>query len=170
MKKMHMFLGLVVAFSITANENIFAEDQIQPAPNGLEIPEGYQDWRVLSVSHREDNKTLRVILGNDTAIRAAREKNTNPWPEGSILAKLVWKDSTHPNWKMATIPDAFVHAEFMTKNSGKFKTTGGWGFSRWKGLELKPYGDNASFVFECFGCHTPVKDQDYVFTQPSLLP
>ena len=43
-----------------------------PAPNGIEFPQGYQDWRVIGVSHRTDNNTLRIILGNDTAIEAAR--------------------------------------------------------------------------------------------------
>ena len=34
-----------------------------PAPNGIEFPQGYQDWRVIGVSHRTDNNTLRIILG-----------------------------------------------------------------------------------------------------------
>ena len=66
---------------------------VPAAPNGIALPEGYQDWKVISSSHREDNKTLRVILGNDVAIRAARSGETNPWPDGSILGKLVWKDA-----------------------------------------------------------------------------
>lgn len=149
---------------------IFADTTAPPAPNGIEIPENYKDWRVISSSHREDNKTLRIILGNDTAIEAARTGKTNPWPDGSILGKLVWKDEIHPKWEEATVPGAFVHAEFMIKDSDKYKETGGWGFARWKGLHQKPYGEEASFVQECFGCHAPVKDNDYVFTHPLSLP
>jgi len=33
-----------------------------------------------------------------------------------------------------------------------------------------PYGKDANFVQECFGCHTPVKANDWVFTHPAKLP
>jgi len=83
---------------------------------------------------------------------------------------LVWKDATHEKWSTATIPGAFVHAEFMIKNAEKYAETGGWGFARWLGTEQQPFGEDASFVQGCFGCHTPVKDNDYVFTLPAILP
>ena len=94
----------------------------------------------------------------------------SPWPDGSVLAKLVWKDATRPEWPTATIPGNFVHAEFMFKDAMKFAATGGWGFARWLGLEQKPYGKDATFVQDCFGCHLPVKDNDYLFTRPAALP
>jgi hypothetical protein len=143
---------------------------VAPAPNGIELPQYYQDWRMIGSSHRSDNNTLRVILGNEAAVAAARAGHTRPWPDGTILAKLVWKDAAHAAWPTATVPGEFVHAEFMVKDAAKYRDTGGWGFARWKGLEQKPYGDNAGFVQECFACHTPVKDNDYVFTHPAALP
>ncbi len=94
-----------------------AQDSVPAAPNGIQLPQGYKDWRVISSSHREDNKTLRVILGNDKAIGAARAGKTNPWPDGTILGKLVWKDASHPQWEKATVPGKFVHAEFMVKDA-----------------------------------------------------
>jgi len=149
---------------------VWAGGNVQPAPNGIQLPSDYKDWRIISSSHREDNKTLRVIIGNDKAIEAARTGKTNPWPDGSILGKLVWKDEIHPKWEKATVPGQFVHAEFMFKDSAAYTETGGWGFARWKGLNQEPYGNDASFVQECFGCHIPVRDNDYVFTHPSSLP
>ena len=149
---------------------LMAGEAVPPAPNGIELPSDYKDWRVISSSHREDNKTLRVILGNDTAIEAARAGKTNPWPDGSILGKLVWKDETHPQWEKATVPGTFVHAEFMIKDAVKHGETGGWGFARWKGMNQEPYGKDSSFAQECFGCHQPVKYNDYVFTRPSIIP
>ncbi len=65
----------------------------QPAPNGIPYPTGWQNWKVIAVSHREDNHTLRVILGNDKAVEAARKGQTNPWPDGAALGKVVWKDA-----------------------------------------------------------------------------
>lgn len=142
----------------------------EPAPNGIALPEGYKDWRLLSVHQRSDNSTLRAVLGNDIAIKAAREGNTNPWPDGAILGKLVFKGAQHDRYPVAMEPSAFVHAEFMLKDSTRFKDTGGWGYARWLGKEQKPYGKDASFVQECVGCHTPVKDRDWVFTHPVTLP
>ncbi len=159
-----LFAGTLVTVSAVADSGV------PPAPNGIEFPVGYQDWSVIAVSHREDNKTLRVILGNDIAIEAARKGKTRPWPDGAILGKIVWKDSSLPEWKKATAPGAFVHAEFMVKDAAKYKDAGGWGFARWKGLDEKPYGKDASFVQECFGCHQPARDNDYVFTRPAPMP
>ncbi len=152
----------VLAFAINSN--------VLPAPNGIKIPNGYANWRVIAPSHRTDNNTLRVILGNKTAVSAARGGSTNPWPEGTILAKIVWKDKTHNKWATAHIPWKFVHAEFMIKDSRKYASTGGWGFARWTGLDQKPFGKDADFVKQCFGCHKPVMDNDYVFTHPAELP
>ena len=141
-----------------------------PAPNGIELPAGYKDWRLISVAHRSDKPTMRAVLGNDIAIQAARSGKTNPWPDGAIIAKLVWKNAQHPNWAAATVPGDFVHAEFMLKDSKKYATTGGWGWARWTGMEQKPYGANADFTQECVACHQPMKNNDLVFTKPVQLP
>lgn len=150
-----------------AAASAFAAD---PAPNGLQLPEGYRDWRVLGTHMRSDNNTLRVVLGNDVAVRAAREGKTLPWPDGTVLAKMVWKARKHDKWDSALEPGDFVHAEFMTKDSARFSATGGWGYARWLGQDQRPYGKDASFSQECVGCHTPVKDRDWVYTHPVRLP
>ena len=165
MKKKFLFPLLALGLStVHAGE-------VPPAPNGLELPEGYRDWRIISVSHRIDNHTLRMILGNDIAIEAARKGQTNPWPDGAILGKMVWKEKPEDHWKTAIAPDRFVHAEFMYKDSKRFADNGtGWGWARWVGREQKPYGKGPNFSQECIACHTPVKGQDWVFTRPALLP
>ena len=142
----------------------------EPAPNGLELPADYPDWRLISVSHRTDNNTMRAILGNDKAIEAARAGNTNPWPDGAVLGKVVWKQTAEEHWPSAVAPDKFVHAEFMFKDARKWAETGGWGYARWVGDTLEPYGKDAAFAQECMGCHTPVKQRDWVFTTPAKLP
>ena len=163
--------SILIAHLLSGVLNVMAGgDAVAPAANGIGIPEGYRDWRILAPSHRTDNNTLRVIVGNDDAIRAAREGRTNPWPDGAILGKIVWKDTTHEAWPAATVPGTFVHAEFMIKDHTKYADTGGWGFARWVGPEQKPYGKGPEFVRECFGCHLPVKNSDYVFTRPAAIP
>ena len=162
----YLLTGMALAVTLQA----VAEPAVAPAPNGITLPAGYRDWSVIASSHRTDNNTLRVILGNEVAVAAARAGQTVPWPDGAILGKLVWKDATLGAWEKAVVPGAFVHAEFMVKDAAKYPETGGWGFARWKGLDQQPYGEDAGFVQECFACHTPVKDNDYVFTRPAALP
>ena len=163
---------LAVCFTATLSNAMAADpaSEVKPAPNGIELPSGYKNWRVIAVSHRSDNGSLRAILGNDIAVEAARAGDTKPWPNGTVLAKLVWKNRTDDHWPAATVPGKFVHAEFMIKDAAKYADTLGWGWARWLGTEQKPYGKDASFSQECVGCHTPVKSQDYVFTRPVILP
>jgi len=158
----------LIAMSVTIP--VAAENTTAPAPNGIVFPEGYKDWRVIAPSYRTDNNTLRVIIGNDAAVEAARAGKTNPWPDGAILGKLVWKQKTDDAWVAALVPDKFVHAEFMIKDATKYAATGGWGYARWLGTDQKPYGKDANFAQECVACHTPVKNNDYVFTRPVTLP
>jgi hypothetical protein len=149
---------------------IIQAESISPSPNGIKYPAGLNNWRVISTSYRNDNNTQRAILGNSIAINAARSGQTNPWPEGSILAKLVWKNTQHPVWEAAIVPGEFVHSEIMIKDSTKFNATKGWGYARWKGENQQPYGENDSFAQECFSCHMQTKDNDYVFTVPAKIP
>lgn len=140
------------------------------APNNMEMPNDYKHWQLVGVSQRTDKHSLRVILGNPVAIAAINKKQTNPWPDGAILAKLVWKERQHPAWPTAIVPGELEHVEFMHKESAKFQKTGGWGYARWVGSGQKPFGKNADFADECVACHTAVKDKDFVFTLPAPLP
>jgi len=56
--------------------------------------------------------------------------------------------------------------ELMLKNAQRYKDTDGWGWGRWRGLDLQPYGTDAGFVKECTGCHQPLHGNDYVYTLP----
>ena len=163
-------LRYAVALGLLLLSGLAGAQQVAPAPNGLTIPDGYKNWKLIGVAQRSDNNTMRAILGNDVAIKAAREGNTKPWPDGAILGKLVWKSLKHDRWETATEAGDFVHAEFMFKDSKKHADTGGWGYARWLGMDQKPYGKDAGFVQECVACHTPVKDRDWVFTFPVKLP
>ncbi|MEE9493148.1 MAG: cytochrome P460 family protein [Gammaproteobacteria bacterium] len=161
----------LIAFSCLAIATACTADSVPPSPVGIDFPAGYQDWRVISISHRIDNKTLRVILGNDTAIEASRAGKTNPWPDGSILGKVVWKEQAKPSWPAAIAPNELVHAEFMFKDAKKYAENGtGWGWARWVGMQQTPFGNDAKADQECIACHTPVKGNDWVFTTPAPLP
>ena len=132
--------------------------------NGVPYFQDYRDWKVLSTTDRGDNKTMRIITGNDVAIRAVEQRKTDPWPDNSVFAKIT----------MASVDDGqghvsagkFVQVEFMVKDAKKYAATQGWGYARYKGDDLKPYGADAHFDRECTGCHEPMRDNDYVYTMP----
>jgi len=139
--------------------------------NDIEYPVGLTNWRVIGSSMRSDNNTQRVIVGNSAAIKAARTHTAKTqWPNGAIIAKLVWKNTTLETWKAATVPGDFVHAEIMVRDTKKYAKTGGWGFARWTGLDLKPHSQDSNAAEACFTCHQAAKGTDYVFTVPAKLP
>lgn len=116
------------------------------------------------MTDRGDNNTLRFILGNNIAMQAARSGNTSPWPDGTSFAKIAWEQELGTDGLIH--PGRFVQVELMVKNARLHKGTDGWGWGRWHGLDLKPYGEDAHFVSECTGCHLPVRGNDYVYTLP----
>jgi hypothetical protein len=144
-----------------------ASDPERAPSNGVAYPHGWQDWPTIAVSHRMDNNTLRVIVGNEIAAAAARSGQTNPWPDGAVLGKVVWKDATLENWPAAIAPGPLVHAEFMFKDSAGHADTGGWAWARWVGMEQASFNDGMQV---CTACHTPVADRDWVFTDPAPFP
>jgi Cytochrome P460/Haem-binding domain len=136
----------------------------QPEFNGLAFDPSFENWKVISTTDRGDNNTFRFILGNDIAIKAAQTGNVSPWPDGTRFAKVAWKKELGPDGLVH--PGEFVQVELMLKNAQNYGDTDGWGWGRWRGLSLKPYGQDAHFVNECTGCHEPVRGNDYVYTLP----
>jgi len=141
---------------------------VQPAPNGIAYIPDYRNWAAISFTDRFDNGTMRVIYGNDIAVKAIKEQKIHPWPDGTMFAKVAW-DQLADSSGLVT-PGEFKQVEFMIKDSKKYASTDGWGWARWvQGLKLVPYGKSALFVTECTGCHKPMQDNDFVFTQPLHL-
>lgn len=134
------------------------------APNGLPFFSGYEGWKPISATDRGDNHTLRMILGNDVAVQAIAEKKIMPWPDGAAFAKVAWQAAPDGNGGLRA--GKFVQVEFMVKDAHKYASTAGWGWGRWRGMDLKPYGKDAHFTDECVGCHTPVRGNDFVYTLP----
>lgn len=144
-----------------------ADNKVLPSPNGIEYPRGYGNWALISTTDRFDNQTVRAIFGNDVAVKAIEQNKIQPWPDGAVLAKVLWKRTIDS--KGLITAGEFIHAEFMIKNATRYASTDGWGWARWVGKDLKPYGKTPAFTAECTNCHAPVKDFDYVFTMPLKL-
>ncbi|QNK61566.1 heme-binding domain-containing protein [Pedobacter sp. PAMC26386] len=140
------------------------KEKFPVALNGVMYMPEYKNWTPISTTQRVDNGTIRIIYGNDIAIKAIKNHQTNPWPNGSIIAKVAWDQLTTPEGNITT--GAFKQVEYMIKDSEKYATTKGWGWARFKTPKLTPYGTNALFTTECINCHRPVQNSDFVFTAP----
>jgi len=133
------------------------------AVTGVALPEGYRQWTAVAPSHRTDKDHIRMMLANETMARAYRN-GALPFPDGSSIAKLVYKAAKSPEWEGAIVPGEPVSVEIMTKDSRKYAANGGWGFGRFS-PDGKPLGD-AELYKTCFPCHQAnVVDHDYIFTR-----
>jgi hypothetical protein len=159
---------LVVVVAFTARAPRHAAAQQATSIFVTEIPSGYRDWRLISVSHEEgDLHSFVAVLGNDIAIKAYREGNLL-FPEGTIIAALHYRHvPSEENNRVFGRDQSFVagaptNIQFMVKDSKKYAATGGWGFGHFQ--DGKPSTDEA-MMKTCFACHQQVKARDLVFTR-----
>jgi hypothetical protein len=154
--------GIVLSILVVAPFSAKSADD-----DGIQIPVGYRDWRLISVAHEEgDLNDLRAVLGNDVAIQAYRE-GTLPFPDGAIVARLAWRYvPSEENNKAFGRAQSFVagpatNVQFMVKDSKKYAASGGWGFAQFN--DGKPAAGIVPHA--CFSCHEPVKTRDFIFTR-----
>lgn len=166
--------GMMTAGGMGGMGMATASAGLNPLANGLTVPDGVFDWRVIGAITRGDNGQARVVVGNDMAVDAARAGETNPWPDGSMIAHYVWSGGTNPLIAGAVVPENFGALTLMVKDSVTYADDGGWAYGLWTGENLAPAtvdGDGNPFDQGCINCHTDnVADNDFVFTEPGQLP
>jgi hypothetical protein len=109
----------------------------------------------------EPSNELRAVLGNKLAIAAYRAR-ARPFPDGTILVKLAWKNAQSPGIKTAHGPGQPSTVQLMVKDSIKYAATGGWGFGRF--VNGTP-ADEAQHQ-PCFPCYEAgARARDFVFTR-----
>ena len=145
-------------------------------PNGLAFSEfrGYEGWQTVSISQNEH--LVAVILADPVMIKAYQSGipgNGKPFPDGARMAKIHWNPKALETLPTATVPASLHDVDFMVKDSKRFADSGGWGWAVFKYdaasdtftpgtlADQPPQGNDA----KCgLGCHTIVKNRDYVFT------
>jgi hypothetical protein len=172
-------IGALAGLAATAAVSEQAESEASPI-YGIKMPEGYRDWRLISVKQLTGAgglRQLRAQLGNDLAIAAFREGKL-PFPDGAIIAALHWNEASSDadNKVLAdgfpgaglqsTFAGSAMNVQFMVKDSKKYAASGGWGYADF--TNGKP--GNEALHAKCFPCHLPVKDRDYVFTRYAPTP
>ncbi len=139
------------------------------SPSGIAFSDfrGYEDWSVVSSARTDE--VLKVIVANPIMIKAFKAGipgNGQPFPEGSMIAKLQWKPkkSTEAPF-VVDVPDVFKQAFLMEKDSKRFPKSGGWGYAVFNyDAGTDKFTADANSPSDCgYACHTPVKAKDYIF-------
>jgi hypothetical protein len=140
-------------------------------PSGLAFSEfrGYEDWKVVAVSHAESLNLIEVIVANPVMINAYQAGvpgNGKPFPDGSKMAKIHWNAKKSEEAPAPTIVPGTLHdIDFMVRDSKRFPDTGAWGYAEFDydpaSDTFTPRGSGANCGY---ACHTIVKAKDYVFT------
>ena len=139
------------------------------SPGGIAFSDfrGYGDWSAVS-SARQD-EILKVIVANPKMIAAYKTGvpgSGQPFPEGSKIVKLQWKQKKSTEAQFAVdVPGVFTQAFVMEKDSKRFPKTGGWGYAvfNYDAVSGKFTADATSPVDCGNACHTAVKAKDYIF-------
>ena len=149
---------------------VYAQDKYSlKSPSGIAFSDfrGYEDWSVVSSARTEE--ILKVIVANPKMIEAYKSGipgNGQPFPEGSMIAKLQWKLKKSTEAPFAVeVPDVFSQVFLMEKDSKRFSKSGGWGYAvfNYEAASDKFTPDPKSLSDCGFACHTPVKAKDYIF-------
>jgi hypothetical protein len=139
------------------------------SPSGIAFSDfrGYEDWSVVSSARTDE--VLKVIVGNPTMIKAYKSGipgNGQPFPDGSMIAKLQWKPKKSAEAQFVVdVPDVFTQAFVMEKDSTRFPKSGGWGYAvfNYEAASDKFTADPKSLSDCGNACHTVVKAKDYIF-------
>ena len=181
MKRIPMSLvaSLAVGLVVLSDRAISTQDRYTvKVPGGLSFSEvkGYESWQAVSLSHGD--KAVALILANPIMIEAYKSGipgNGKPFPDGSKMVKIHWvpkKSETAPS--PTIVPGAFHDVDVMVKDSKRFADSAGWGWGAFEYeaasesfrpgnlTDTPPQANDA----KCgLGCHTIVKNRDYVFTE-----
>jgi hypothetical protein len=173
-----MFVIVVTVLAALVAVAAYAQDRESPngldkyslkSPSGIAFSDfrGYEDWPAVS-SARQD-EILKVIVANPkmiTAYKAGVPGNGQPFPEGSMIVKLQWKQKKSTEAQFAVdVPDVFTQAFVMEKDSKRFPKTGGWGYAVFNFDAVSgKFTADAKSLSDCGNaCHTAVKAKDYIF-------
>jgi len=131
----------------------------------IKYPVGYRNWFHVNTLVVDKTSPLFDTLGgmhnvyvNATGLAAL--KKGAPYPDKSVFVSDV-HDFTVTDGSY--VEGARKALGIMVKDKKKYASTGGWGFQLWLG------GDPQKKVVtdatkQCFECHVPKKDQDYVYS------
>src|SRR6266567_7267401 len=157
MQKLHLLsatLGLLAVASFPAEP----ADDIKP-------PTDYRHWFHVNTMIVDKGSPLFADLGgmHNVYVKSVAEaalKKGGPYPNKTMFATDLHEFTISDG---SYVEGARKALAVMVKDSKKYASTGGWGFQLWAGGDpKKPVVTDAAK--QCFECHQPKKDNDYVYS------
>jgi hypothetical protein len=156
-------LSLVFVAVVASLGALVAQAQKKPAIAYPAYPNDPRKWRHVKtmVIYSKENKLfdrfggLHNVYVNDIGWPAL--KNGKLYPDGSMLALELYDTSNYGGAIEARGGRKALY--LMKKNAKLYSDTGGWGFEVFQGGAETP---TLKDMKECFDCHKPWKNKDYV--------
>ena len=138
-----------------------------PKSDGLKIPADFHSGYLVNsmLVSKEPNKTglktgVHLIYVNSAGLDRLKRGGSTPYPDGTVFVDDVRLFSEDDG---AYQQGGHKFITVMVKDSKKYASTGGWGFQAWLGGDpTKPIVEDSAK--QCFTCHMPNKENDYVFS------
>jgi hypothetical protein len=156
----HLARLITTTLTLLAVTTIAAE-----SADDLKLPTGYRSWFHVNTMIVDKASPLFEGLGGmhnvyANARAAATLKKGGPYPNGSQFVTDLHNFSIADG---SYVEGGRKGVATMIKDSKRYASTGGWGFQFWaEGDAKKPQVTDAAK--QCFACHEPKKDQDYVYS------
>jgi hypothetical protein len=131
----------------------------------IKLPVGYRNWFHVNTMVVDKASPLFEALGgmHNVSINSTGEaalKKGGPYPDRTAFVSDV-HEFTVSEGSYVEGPRKVL--AIMVKDKKKYAATGGWGWQAWAGGDpKKPLVTDAAK--QCFECHQPKKDQDYVYS------
>jgi hypothetical protein len=152
-------------WAAAAAGSILAATIAAESADDLKVPTGYRTWFHVNTMVIDKASPLFDGLGGMHNVYAnaravAALKKGGPYPNGSqFVTDLHNFTFTEGSYVEGTRKGVAT----MLKDSKRYASTGGWGFQFWAEADPnKPQVTDAAK--QCFECHQPKKDQDYIYS------
>ena len=160
---------LVLAIAITASLVAALVFAVFPfaaeSADDITIPTGYRNWFHVNTMIVDKASPLFDAIGgmhnvHVNGVGFPALKKGGPYPNKTMFVTDL-HDFTVTDG--STVEGPLKGVALMLKDSKKYASTGGWGFQAWAGGDpAKPLVSDPTK--QCFECHQPKKDQDYVYS------
>src|SRR6201987_6167685 len=135
------------------------------SPDDLKLPASFRHWYHVNTMVIDKGSPLFEAMGgmHNVYINSTGEtalKTGKPYPDKTVLL-IDLHEFTISDGSYVEGPRKAT--AIMLKDRKRYASTGGWGFQAWAGGDsAKPLVTDATN--QCFACHQPKKDQDYVYS------
>jgi hypothetical protein len=131
--------------------------------DNLKLPASYRNWYHVNTMVIDKGSPFFEAMGGMHNINSTGEtalKKGEPYPDKTVflvdLHEFTISDGSY-------VEGPCKVTAIMRKDKKKYASTGGWGFQAWAGGDpTKPLVTDPTK--QCFECHQPKKDQDYVYS------